>query len=140
MDARPPAPAPPRAGDGRRVLIVEDDEAIRHALRRFLTRQGWAVDEAVEGEGALALLLAEGAAHYDVIISDLQMPGMSGIALYDHLAARRPTLAGRMVVTTGDTFTDAARDFLARTGCEVLAKPFELAELRAVVERVAGRP
>lgn len=138
MDVRPPTPPP--AGAGRRVLIVEDDEGIRHALRRYFTRQGWAVDEAVEGQGALTLLFAEGAAHYDVIISDLRMPGMSGMALYDQLAARRPALAGRMVVTTGDTFTDGARAFLARTGCEVLAKPFELAELRAVVERVAGRP
>jgi two-component system NtrC family sensor kinase len=134
MDPLPP----PAAAGARRVLLVDDEPVIRRALHRFFQRQGWQVDEADDGAGALALLLAAGAAPYDVILSDLRMPGMSGEEFYDAVAAARPAQAARVVVTTGDSFTPEATRFLARTGCEVLNKPFELAELRAIVERVAG--
>lgn len=132
-------PATP-AVTGRRALLVDDEKAIRHAIRRFFERQGWIVDEAADGTAALALLLGPGAAVYEVILSDLHMPGMNGEELYDRVAAERPAQAARMVVTTGDAFTDSAVRFLHRTKCAVLNKPFDFAELRAVVERVTGRP
>ena len=126
-------------GDRPSALLVDDEAIIRRALRRFFERNGWAVDEAADGASALALLLGPGAAAYDVILSDLRMPGMSGEELYDRVAAERPAQATRVVVTTGDSFTPEATRFLQRTGCAVLNKPFELAELRAVVEQVTQR-
>ena len=84
------------AGPGepqRRVLLVDDEGTIRQALRRFFQRQGWHVDEADDGGAALALLL-DGAPEdaYDVIISDLRMPGVSGIEMHERLrgGAARP--------------------------------------------------
>ena len=134
-------PAPPSAGTARarRALVVDDEPYIRRAIQRFFHRLGWEVDEAADGEAGLALLLGAGVGPYDVIISDLKMPGMSGEEFYERVAAQRPTQAARVVVTTGDPFAPEAAHFLTRTGCAVLNKPFELAELRAVVERVAGQ-
>jgi DNA-binding NtrC family response regulator len=128
----PPSPA------ARRALLVDDEPVIRLALRRFFTRQGWAVDDVGDGERALALLIGPDAATYDVILSDLRMPGMSGEELYDRVAAAHPALVRRMIVSTGDSVSPGAAHFLARTGCAVLNKPFELAELRALVERVTA--
>lgn len=136
----PPAPGPRPDAPAPRALLVDDEEVIRRALRRFFQRQGWTVDEAGDGASALALLLAVEAPVYDLILTDLRMPGLSGEDLYDRVAAERPALAARIVVSTGDSFTPEASRFLQRSGCAVLNKPFEFAELRAVVERVAGRP
>ena len=126
------------AGPAHRALLVDDEPVIRLALRRYFQRQGWAVDEAEDGSGALALLLGDAPQTYDVIVSDLRMPGMSGEELYDRVAAARPALVARMIVSTGDSVSPEAARFLARTGCAVLNKPFEFAELRALVTRVAG--
>ena len=128
--------APPLAA--RRVLLVDDEDVIRLALRRFFQRQGWAVDEAEDGAAALDLLVGPGVAAYDVILTDLLMPGMSGVEFYARVAAARPELVSRVIVSTGDSMSPEAMDFLRRTGCPVLNKPFELAELRALVARVTG--
>jgi two-component system NtrC family sensor kinase len=133
MDAPAPPPASPR-----RALLVDDEDVIRLALRRFFQRQGWAVDEAEDGTAALDFLVGPGAATYDVILTDLIMPGMSGKELYARVAAARPELLGRVIVSTGDSVSSDAREFISRTGCPVLNKPFELAELRALVARVTG--
>jgi two-component system NtrC family sensor kinase len=128
--ATPPAP--------RRALLVDDEDVIRLALRRFFQRQGWVVDEAEDGAAALDLVVGPGAATYDVILTDLLMPGMSGKEFYARVAAARPELVSRVIVSTGDSMSPDALEFLRRTRCPVLNKPFELAELRALVARVAG--
>lgn len=135
MDA--PAQVPAAA---RRALLVDDEDVIRLALRRFFQRQGWVVDEAKDGVAALDFIVGPGAATYDVILTDLVMPGMPGKEFYAHVAAARPELARRVIVSTGDSMSPDALEFLRRTGCPVLNKPFELAELRALVARVTGQP
>ena len=128
--------APPVATK-RRILIVDDEGTIRHALRRFFQRQGWHVDEAQDGAAALKLLLAdEPAPTYDVIISDLRMPGVSGIELHERLRGARPELLRRIIFSTGDAVSLDAAEFVRRADCPVLQKPFELSTLRAMVERL----
>ena len=131
----PPDPAGPR-----RVLLVDDEDAIRHALRRFFARRGWAVDEASDGEHALRCLLGgEDPVPYDAVISDIRMPRLTGEQLHDALQRERPHLLQRIVFSTGDvTAPDTAR-FLQRTQCQVLEKPFELARLAAIVEALPPR-
>ena len=130
-----PAPAPPVA---RRALLVDDEPVIRQALRRFFTRMGWEVDEAEDGNEALHLLLEGAPAEYAVIISDLRMPGVSGIELHARLEAARPELLARLILSTGDSVSVEAAEFLRRSSCPVLNKPFELAELRAMLARLQG--
>ncbi len=119
-----------------RALLVDDEPVIRHALRRFFQRQGWVVDDAENGGQALNLLLADGGPHYDVIISDLRMPDISGMDLYERLAVERPALLDRLILSTGDSVSPEASEFLKRSACPVLNKPFELAELRAMIGRL----
>ena len=127
-----PAPHNPIA------LVIDDEPAIRSALRRCLTRDGWRVEEATDGRAALDKLIpATGPApNYDLIICDLRMPGCTGAELHERLKAERPALLRRLIVATGDTVSDDAADFVRRTACPVLQKPFELSELRSLVRRV----
>jgi two-component system NtrC family sensor kinase len=120
----------------RRILIVDDEGTIRHALRRFFQRQGWDVDEAQDGAAALKLLLADAPAFYDVIISDLRMPGVSGIEMHERLRGARPELLRRIIFSTGDAVSLDAAEFVRRADCPVLQKPFELSTLRTMVERL----
>ena len=140
-----PAPSAAVAPDVHppRVLLVDDEPVIRQALRRFFVRQGWTVDEAEDGTVALQHLLGDPATgrpagQYAVIISDLRMPGVSGIELHARLAAQRPELLDRLILSTGDSVSIEAAEFLRRAHCPVLNKPFELSELRAMVARVRG--
>ena len=131
---------PPEAPGGRReprVLVVDDEEPIRTALQRYFQRHGWMVDEAEDGGAGLAKLLGDGDA-YDLILTDLKMPRVSGIELHDRLARERPQLFRRLIVMTGDVASPEAAVLLARTDRPVIEKPFELAELARVIGRLAG--
>jgi CheY-like chemotaxis protein len=131
----------PVAAPRRRVLLVDDEPVIRFALRRFFHRQGWIVDEAADGHAALARLLAThpDAPSYDVVISDLWMPGLSGIELHARLERERPEILRRLILSTGDAVSSEAAAFLARASCPVLSKPFELADLRAMLAELVAR-
>ena len=115
-----------------RVLIIDDEPSIRAALRRFFQRRGWAVDEANDGTEGLATLL-EGKAEFTAVISDLRMPGCSGVELHDHVAAVAPELLDRIIFSTGDVASKDAAEFMQRTKCTVLQKPFELRALEGLI-------
>ena len=138
-DQRQRVSPPPEASAAKRtlrVLVVDDEEPIRTALQRYFQRHGWAVEEAGDGAEGLEKLLSNGRV-YDVILSDLKMPYVSGIELHDRLARERPELFRRLIVMTGDVASPEAADLLARTDRPVIEKPFELAELARVIGRVA---
>jgi DNA-binding NtrC family response regulator len=118
-----------------RVLVIDDESTIRAALRRFFKRRDWIFDEAEDGARGLEKLLAPGAG-YTAIISDLRMPGMSGMALHDEIAERRPELLDRLIFSTGDVASKDAAEFVQRTRCFILEKPFELSKLGETLERI----
>lgn len=122
---------------GRRILLVEDDDAVRLAMRRYLEKAGWVVGEAVEGQDGLTQALQDG---WDVIVCDVQIPGLSGLDLYDRLEEARPGGGKRVILISGDTGTPEVAAFCQRTGATVLAKPFELAHFAEAVERAAAPP
>ncbi len=136
----PPASAPAEPGvEVRpRVLVVDDERSIRLALGRYMRRNGWEVDEAEDGEAALGLLNAAPPDGYDLVITDLRMPVLSGFEVHDWLAANRPDLFARLVIATGDVASQPVREFLNRTSRPVLEKPFELSALAELVARVRG--
>lgn len=135
-----PAAAPGAAGaaPARRALVIDDEVTIRVAIRRSLQRDGWTVDEAEDGVRALAMLLGPDGGAYDAVLLDLRVPGVRGDEIFDRVRAERPALGRRIVLITGDSVSAEVSAFLARTRCPVLDKPFELAELRAMVARVAS--
>jgi CheY-like chemotaxis protein len=119
-----------------RALVVDDEGAILLALGRYLSRQGWEVDQAEDGEAALRLMEGSSPGHYRLVISDIRMPQKSGIEVHDWLAEHRPDLFERLIITTGDVASPAVRSFVARTPRPVIEKPFELTTLAEMVEKV----
>lgn len=106
------------------------------AIRRMLSGH----DVTVVGSGRDALTKLEAGDRYDVIISDLMMPGMSGMELFHQLAAVQPALAERVIFMTGGAFSAAAREFLDEVKAPRLEKPFDVKPVRAIIsERVAAR-
>lgn len=123
----------------RQVLVVDDEDAIRSALRRFLTRRGWSVAEAADGTRALDLLLDPVAeALYTAVLCDVILPGASGMQIYHRVRQERPELLPRMVFTSGDLDAPEAREIREGSSCLVVEKPFELLEILALLERAAG--
>ncbi len=118
--------APPHPLTGVRVLLVDDEEAIRRPIARFLTRRGALVIEAGDGVQALDLLDGE---RVDVILADLRMPRLDGAELHARLQATRPALADRMIFLSGDITQLAGRGLGAVPRERVLVKPVELREL-----------
>ena len=135
----PPAPNAPSAGGslaGVRVLIVEDEEAVRRPMVRYLMRRGALVDEAADGVEGLARLRAQPA---NVILADLRMPRMGGVELYAQLEEERPELAQRVLFLSGDVSQLAEPGNTPVPRERVLVKPVELAELeRRILAFVRG--
>jgi signal transduction histidine kinase/CheY-like chemotaxis protein len=116
------------------VLVVDDEESVGTVLRRALSdHEVTAVCSAAE-----ALDLIASGIRYDVILSDLMMPGRSGMDLYETLSQCSPRDALRMVFVSGGAFTPGAAAFLERVPNERLAKPFELSAVRAIVQKFVG--
>ncbi len=130
-------PEAARASDPLRVLVVDDEDAVRRVVVRSLRRRGHAVEEATEGARALELL-ERADASYDAIVSDLRMPQMSGAELLAKLRTRGDGMDRRLIFLTGDTAGPEATRILASTDVPVLQKPDGIMELARWVERVAG--
>jgi PAS domain S-box-containing protein len=127
-------PMPPRSAT---LLIIDDEEAIRRALRRYFERRGWVVEEATDGaDGVAKLERPDAAAVFDVVLCDLKMPGISGQEVYNRLLKDRRELAKKFIFATGDAGAPDVVEFLREVGVPVLEKPFELRALEEVAIRV----
>jgi DNA-binding response OmpR family regulator len=113
-----------------RVLVVDDEPAIRHAVGRLLRREGMEVVTAATAGEALAALEKE-VAH--AVLLDYHLPGMSGGALGEEIVSRWPALSGRLAFVSGDPLLSAEALPAACRGARLIPKPFDLAELAAVV-------
>jgi len=124
-----------------RLLVVDDEEEVAELLYRLLSDDGHDVEAAFSGEAALAKILEEEAKGngYDLIVTDIKMPGIDGPHLYHEVRARYPGLADRMIFFTGDTINLETQAFLERTGNRHVAKPFVVEELRGVLAEMLER-
>jgi signal transduction histidine kinase/BarA-like signal transduction histidine kinase len=111
---------------GTRALVVEDEVALGEAVADALRDAGFEVDRAGDGEEAIERTQTRA---YDVIICDLKMPRVDGMAFFNHLASTAPALTRRLLFVTGDVAGSEAEQFLERSGCRWLAKPFRLRDL-----------
>lgn len=121
---------PSRTASARRVLVVDDEVDVAELVAEILKKEGFAVDLAASGAEALKWL--EGRS-YDVVLSDLNMPGVDGRGLYEGMKNSYPALADRVAFITGDTMGAASQKLLKETKRPHLEKPVSPAELRELV-------
>ncbi len=118
------------------ILIAEDDEPVRAIVRRALELDGHTIVAEADGAAALERLSASGG-RFDLLLSDIRMPLMDGIAL--SLAAARDFPLLPIVLMTGYADQrERAHDLLALIE-DVVTKPFSVAEIRAAVSKVLQR-
>ncbi len=116
-----------------KVLVVEDRDSLRRMLRRSLEREGYAVIEAADGERAIECLATE---PLDLVLTDLKLPGASGIEVLEASRTRQPTTP--VVVMTGYGTVDAAVRAMKLGASDFLEKPVELDDLFALVGSLVG--
>ncbi len=139
--AEPPRPAADgpallRLGAGQHVLYVDDDAVMGLMVESLLQRQGWRVSTLDDPRGALARV-QDMDDPVDVVVTDFNMPGLSGLELAQALAAGRP---GLPVVITSGYITDSLRADAARLGVRhVLQKEHTLEQLGALLQQVLGQ-
>jgi two-component system NtrC family sensor kinase len=131
----PPADPLPAVPKGTRALVVEDEIALGEAVADALTDEGFRVDRAADGEEALDRLNER---HYDVIICDLKMPKVDGMAFFAEVSTKMPQIARRLIFVTGDVAGTEAESFLEESGCRWVPKPFRLRDLVRVAKETLG--
>ena len=118
------------ATDAARILVVDDEKVIREILTEFLTMEGYQVGAAEDGQKALDELALRS---YDLIISDLKMPRMSGLQLLERLAADGTNVL--TVIMTGFGTVETAIEAMKRGAYDYILKPFKVEEVIHVVQR-----
>jgi C4-dicarboxylate-specific signal transduction histidine kinase/CheY-like chemotaxis protein len=114
----------------KNILVVDDESTIIEILYQLLKSDGHRVDTAVNGSMAWRKIQNE---KYDLIISDLKMPGMSGQELYAKVRELDRPLSRRIIFATGDILSTETHRFLDDSGNSYLQKPFELEAIRKAV-------
>ncbi len=117
-----------------RILIVDDEVSFAHALRRVLHRM-YDVEVLSDGSQALDAVLA--GRRFDVILSDVSMPRMTGVELLEELVTHAPDQARHFVFLTGGVFPERTEKRLRALGTRQLEKPVDVDELRAMISLVA---
>ncbi len=133
-DRLPPKIKQPAAGAAKRtVLVVDDEPNIVDLLKMVLTQDGYEVATATNGQEALERIAARS---YDLILSDMRMPGMDGREFFETVKKRNPALAHRIVFVTGDTVSPDTQAFFNDTGNRWLSKPFSIAQVEDTANEV----
>jgi len=117
-----------------RVLIVDDEESMRDFLSIMLHREGYQVDTAVDGAQAVVHLRDHS---YDLVISDIKMPRMTGLELLAHIKDRTPETVVLMV--TAFSSTDEAVEAMKQGAYDYITKPFKNEEIRLIVKNALER-
>jgi two-component system, cell cycle response regulator CtrA len=123
-----PATSPPEVRSSRRILIVEDESIIRQCSSLALTGAGYLVDAVEEGQAGWEALQARS---YDLLITDNQMPGLSGTDLVRRLRSARMTLP--VILASGGSVPEDAASGSRLQPVSALPKPFSSVELLARV-------
>jgi two-component system cell cycle response regulator CpdR len=117
-----------------RILLAEDEEAMRTYLARALEKAGYEVVAVDRGTAALPLLKDS---HFDLLLSDIVMPEMDGIELAQHCAEVSPDTKVMFITGFAAVTLKASRE---APQAKVLSKPFHLRDLVLEVERIFGLP
>jgi DNA-binding NtrC family response regulator len=123
-----------RAGRAPHVLVIDDELDFRLTLQLVLREQRLEVSTAEDG---LAAVRAAREHRFDLFITDLRMPGMSGTETVTALKALHPDVP--LIVVTGYGTEEISAECFARGACQLVRKPFDLQSFLALVNRTLGR-
>ena len=118
-----------------RVLVVDDEPSICKALTMALTREGYDVIAAQNGDTALSVARSE---HVDVMLIDLRIPDMRGDVIFEVAASHQPHLRYQTLFMTGD-ITERAHKLIAACKCHFLRKPFDLRDMTDAIAALSPR-
>jgi CheY-like chemotaxis protein len=130
-DAGTPNEAAPATRRHGRILLLDDEVALLRAMQFVLEADGHEIVTRDNARGALALI--EQGEMFDLVLSDLMLPGMNGADFYEAVRMRNPALARRIVFVTGGAVTPRIAAFLASVPNARLEKPFKMAQLSNLV-------
>jgi len=116
-----------------KILIVDDEPFVRDLLEKVLRRGGHEVVACATADDALAKLRSS---RFDLLLTDVVMPGMDGFDLLRRVKAVHPTI--KVIVLTGYARMQSISDFLLYGADDYIAKPFQVHELVAAVDRVTA--
>jgi excisionase family DNA binding protein len=133
VPASSPGTAPPSAGAAPRILVADDEEAIRGLLARTLALAEYDVRTVADGQSAIDLLRAE---RFQLLITDLRMPGIDGLEVIRE--ARRLSAALPVVIITGFPSEASAIEAINLGVSGYLTKPFRVAKVLAVAAKALG--
>ncbi len=124
-----------RCHHGPRILVVEDEAALRDLITQILEHLGYGVDTAPDGFAAIPLI---GQHDYDVVLCDLRMPQMDGPTLYREIQRIYPEVASRIVFMSAHTNLEEYVPFISEVRAPILGKPFDMKEFRETLARMLG--
>ncbi|NPV47932.1 MAG: response regulator [Armatimonadetes bacterium] len=130
-----PTEARRRRGNGAKVLIVDDNAAVRGCLEAMFAALGYQSELAKDGREALPKLQSN---DYEAVICDLYMPHMDGDQLYQACRSLRGELARRFIFITGEEMETLPAQCLLRDDQPQLLKPFRLADIQQALIRVTA--
>jgi len=116
-----------------RVLVVDDEAAIRELLKSVLENEGHQVDTASDGSTGLGYISAN---RYGLILLDIRMPGMGGIEVFEKARQIAGSIGARTILMTGDIMDPDTKETVRRIGLPCISKPFELKDLMSVLGKV----
>lgn len=115
----------------KRILVVEDDEGMRFLLRDFFEEEGFEVETAEDGSKVVSKLIKK---LFDLVITDIRMPGLSGLEILSTLKQIQPGIT--VVVITAFGSKDVRNRTLARGADAYLEKPIQLEKLKSLVNQL----
>ncbi|MCM8791988.1 MAG: response regulator [Candidatus Omnitrophica bacterium] len=118
-------------GKTKRVLIVDDEVAVRDFLNRFLTMYGFEVKLVMSGQSAIEVFKEY---DFDIVFLDVRIPYVDGIKTYQEANKLKPHL--KFVMMSGYAVEDLLKDILSKDGVYFLKKPFDMEELKRIIQEL----
>lgn len=121
--------------EGISILLVDDDEALRNTMDQWLKSQGCRVDWAVTGLHALQKLRAN--PRFEVVVSDVKMPGLNGLGMVKKIKEEVPEFKGRVILMSGHAAVEHIKEAKNLGAFAFLVKPFQPADLMQKITQAA---
>ena len=116
--------------DGIRIMVVDDESIVGERLKRLLEKEGYNVENFIEGSTAIHEL---GEKNFDIIITDLKMEGVDGIKILEAAKKKNPDI--KVIIITGFGKKETAEEAFEKGAFDFVIKPFKLEELKQVIKK-----